>query len=198
MEIVLATRNKKKIEEIKRLIGHMPVTTLTIDDFPECPAVKEKGVTFRENAVKKALTVAQCTGKPALADDSGLEVDSLNNAPGVFSSRYAGANATDRKNMEKLLYEMHSIDDDKRNARFVCCLALAFPDCRVEIFFGQVKGRIGREPKGFGGFGYDPLFYPEGRDKTFAEMSADEKDALSHRGRALREFQKYLRSVSFV
>jgi XTP/dITP diphosphohydrolase len=198
MEIVLATRNKKKIEEIKRVIGDMPVSVLTIDDFPECPEVKEKGVTFRENAIRKALTVAQFTGKPALADDSGLEVDSLSNAPGVFSSRYAGESATDKKNMEKLLHEMRSIDDDKRNARFVCCLALVFPDCRLEIFSGQVEGRIGREPKGSGGFGYDPLFYPEGRDKTFAEMPADEKDALSHRGKALREFRKYLRSVYFA
>jgi XTP/dITP diphosphohydrolase len=198
MEIVLATRNKKKVEEIKRVIGDMPVSVLTIDDFQECPEVKEEGVTFQENAVRKAMAVAQCTGKPSLADDSGLEVYSLSNAPGVFSSRYAGESATDRKNVEKLLHEMRSIVDDKRNARFVCCLALAFPNGRVEIFSGQVEGRIGREPKGSRGFGYDPLFYPEGRNKTFAEMPADEKDTLSHRGKALRKFQEYLRSVYFI
>jgi XTP/dITP diphosphohydrolase len=198
MEIVLATRNKKKIEEIKRVIRDMPVSLLTIDDFQECPEVKEEGFTFQENAVRKAMAIAHCTGKPSLADDSGLEVYSLSNAPGVFSSRYAGESATDRKNVEKLLHEMRSIVNDERNARFVCCLALAFPDGRVEIFSGQVEGRIGREPKGSRGFGYDPLFYPEGRNKTFAEMPADEKDTLSHRGKALREFQKYLRSVYFV
>lgn len=198
MEIVLATRNEKKIEEIKRVIGDMPVSILTIDAFPECPEVEEEGVTFQENAVRKATTVAQCTGKPSLADDSGLEVNTLSNAPGVLSSRYAGEGATDRKNIEKLLHEMRSIVDEERNARFVCCLALAFPDGRVEIFSGQVEGRIGREPKGSHGFGYDPLFYPEGHNKTFAEMPADDKDTLSHRGKALREFQKYLRGGYFI
>ena len=198
MEIVLATRNKKKIEEIKRVIGDMPVSILTIDAFPECPEVEEEGVTFQENAVRKATTVAQCTGKPSLADDSGLEVNTLSNAPGVLSSRYAGEGATDAKNIEKLLHEMRSIVDEERNARFVCCLALAFPDGRVEIFSGQVEGRIGREPKGSHGFGYDPLFYPEGHNKTFAEMPADDKDTLSHRGKALRAFQKYLRSGYFI
>lgn len=195
MEIVLATRNEKKIEEIKRVIGDMPVSILTIDAFPECPEVEEEGVTFQENAVRKATTVAQCTGKPSLADDSGLEVNTLSNAPGVLSSRYAGEGATDGKNIEKLLHEMRSIVDEERNARFVCCLALAFPDGRVEIFSGQVEGRIGREPKGSHGFGYDPLFYPEGHNKTFAEMPADDKDTLSHRGKALRAFQKYLTQI---
>ena len=197
MEIVLATRNKKKIEEIKRVIGGMPISILTIDDFPGCPEVEEKGVTFEENAAKKALAVAQYTGKPSLADDSGLEVYALNNAPGILSSRYAGEGANDRKNIEKLLHEMRSIVDKERNARFVCYLALAFPDGRVEIFSGQVEGRIGSEPQGSYGFGYDPLFYPKGHDSSFAEITAREKDSLSHRGEALREFQKYLKSGKF-
>ncbi len=194
MEIVLATRNKKKVEEIKRVIRDMPITILTIDDFPGCPEVEEEGDTFQENAVKKAIAVAHYTGKPSLADDSGLEVYMLNNAPGILSSRYSGENADDSKNIEKLLHEMRSIIDEKRNARFVCCLALAFPDGRLEIFTGQVEGKIGREQKGSYGFGYDPIFYPKGHDRTFAEMTADEKDSLSHRGKALREFQKYLKS----
>ncbi len=197
MEIVLATRNKKKIEEIKRVIGAVPISILTIDDFPGCSEVEEEGVTFQENAVKKALAVAQCTGKPSLADDSGLEVYALNNAPGVLSSRYSGENADDSKNIEKLLHEMRSIVDKERIARFVCYLALAFPDGRLEIFYGHVEGKIGREPRGSYGFGYDPLFYPEGHDRTFAEMTANEKDSLSHRGRALREFQEYLKSGKF-
>jgi XTP/dITP diphosphohydrolase len=194
MEIVLATRNKKKVEEIKRVIRDMPITILTIDDFPGCPEVEEEGDTFQENAVKKAIAVAHYTGKPSLADDSGLEVYMLNNAPGILSSRYSGENADDSKNIEKLLHEMRSIIDEKRNARFVCCLALAFPDGRLEIFAGQAEGKIGREQKGSYGFGYDPIFYPKGHDRTFAEMTADEKDSLSHRGKALREFQKYLKS----
>lgn len=193
VEIVLATRNKKKIEEIKRAIGNVPISILTIDDFPGCPEVQEEGVTFQENAIKKALTVAQYTGKPSLADDSGLEVYALNNAPGVLSSRYAGEGTDDRKNIEKLLHEMRSVINGERNARFVCCLALVFPDGRVEIFSGHVEGRIGREPKGSYGFGYDPIFYPKGHDRTFAEMTAKEKDSLSHRGEALRDFQKYLK-----
>ena len=194
MEIVLATRNKKKVEEIKRVIGDMPITILTIDDFPGCPEVEEEGDTFQENAVKKAIAVAHYTGKPSLADDSGLEVYMLNNAPGILSSRYSGENADDSKNIEKLLHEMRSIIDEKRNARFVCCLALAFPDGRLEIFAGQAEGKIGREQKGSYGFGYDPIFYPKGHDRTFAEMTANEKDSVSHRGKALREFQNYLKS----
>jgi len=194
MEIVFATRNKKKVEEIKRVIGDMPIAILTIDDFPGCPEVEEEGDTFQENAVKKALAIAQYTGKPSLADDSGLEVYALNNAPGILSSRYSGENADDSKNIEKLLHEMRLIIDEKRNARFVCCLALAFPDGRLEIFTGQAEGKIGREQKGSYGFGYDPIFYPKGHDRTFAEMTANEKDSVSHRGKALREFQKYLKS----
>jgi len=197
MEIVLATRNEGKIKEIKRIVGRLPISILTIDDFPGCPEVVEEGVTFQENAIKKAMAVAQYTGKPSLADDSGLEVYALNNAPGIFSSRYAGEGADDGKNREKLLYEMRSLSDEERKARFVCCLALAFPDGGIEIFRGHVEGGIGREPKGSHGFGYDPLFYPKGHDRTFAEMEAREKDSLSHRGKALMEFQKYLNSGKF-
>jgi XTP/dITP diphosphohydrolase len=196
-EIVLATRNRKKIEEIKRVIGNMPISILTIDDFPGCPEVQEEGVTFEQNAVKKALAVAQYTGKPSLADDSGLEVYALNNAPGVLSSRYAGEGTDDRKNIEKLLHKMRTVINEERNARFVCCLALVFPDGKVEIFSGYVEGRIGREPKGPYGFGYDPIFYPKGHDRTFAEMTAKEKDSLSHRGEALVAFQKYLKCDKF-
>lgn len=197
MEIVLATRNKKKIEEMKRIIGDISISILTLDDFPGCPEVEEEGATFEANAVKKAMSVAEYTGRPSLADDSGLEVYALNGAPGILSSRYAGKGADDRKNIEKLLYEMQSVLDDKRGAEFVCCIALAFTDGSVKTFSGYVEGRIGREPRGSHGFGYDPLFYPEGHDRTFAEMTDDEKDVLSHRGRALRELKKYLRGGNF-
>jgi XTP/dITP diphosphohydrolase len=192
MEIVLATRNKKKVEEIKRITDGMEIQIFTLDDFLGCPEVEEDGTTFEENAIKKAVTVARYTGKPALADDSGLEVYALSGAPGTLSARYAGEGADDRRNLEKLLYEMRSMVGRERRARFVCCVALALPDGSVNNFYGYAEGRIGMEPKGLHGFGYDPIFYPDGYSKTFAEMSEREKDAISHRGKALREVQRYL------
>ncbi len=196
MNIVLATRNKKKIEEIKRIVKDMPITIYTLNDFPDCPDVKEDGNTFEENAVKKAMAVSKYTKMPALADDSGLEVYALGGAPGVLSARYAGEGADDRRNFEKLLSEMKLISDEKRGARFACCIALSFPDGKVETFMGYAEGRIGREPRGSKGFGYDPVFYPIGHNKTFAEMTDEEKDALSHRGTALKKLYEYLKGRS--
>lgn len=202
MDIVIATRNKKKIEEIKRIIEQETVQDLsqsiklriyTLNDFPECPEVVENGKTFEANAVKKAASVARYTGITTLADDSGLEVYALNGAPGILSSRYAGGNADDRENLEKLLHEIHSVNNDKRGARFVCCIALISPGGGINTFFGYAEGSIGTEPKGSGGFGYDPVFYPKGHTKTFGEMKNNEKDAISHRGMALRKLYKYLR-----
>lgn len=195
MYIVIATRNKKKIEEMRRILEGLPVLLLTLEDFPGCPEVEENSTTFKVNAIKKAKAVAKYTGKPALADDSGLEVYALKGAPGTLSARYAGEDADDIKNIEKLLSEMRMISEGERGARFVCYIAFAFPDGSVETFSGYVEGRIGREPKGRKGFGYDPVFYPEGHNRTFAEMSGDEKDALSHRGKALRELRKYLEGI---
>lgn len=192
MEIVVATRNRGKIEEIRRILAGLPVRLYGVGDFPDCPEVEESEETFQGNAVKKARAVAGFTGKAALADDSGLEVYALGGAPGVLSARYAGTGASDRDNLEKLLAEMASVQDGKRGARFVCVLALALPDGAVETFRGTVQGRIGRAPKGGGGFGYDPVFFPEGHDRTFAEMSPARKDAMSHRGAALRELRKHL------
>lgn len=194
LNIVLATRNKKKVDEIKRIVKDMPVTVYTLDDFPGCPEVEEDGKTFEENAVKKARVVSGYTKMPALADDSGLEVYALGGAPGVFSARYAGEGADDRKNYEKLLKEMNSLPDDKRMGRFVCVIALAFPDSRVETFSGYAEGMIGKELKGANGFGYDPVFYPKGHGRTFAEMSDKEKDLLSHRGVALGRLYDFLKS----
>jgi XTP/dITP diphosphohydrolase len=192
MELVVATRNKKKIEEIRRILKGIPVVLHTLDDFPGCPEVVEDADSFMGNAVKKASAVSQYTKKPSLSDDSGLEVYALNGAPGVFSARYAGEDADDVKNLGKLLSEMSGIEEGKRGARFVCCIALAFPDGRIEAFEGTAEGRIGRRPRGSNGFGYDPVFYPEGHRRTVAEMSADEKDALSHRGKALEKLRAYL------
>lgn len=195
MDIVIATRNKKKLKEIKRIMeeGDVSITNVfSLDDFPGCPDVQEDGKTFEENAVKKAVSVSKYAGIIALADDSGLEVDVLNGAPGVLSARYAGDSADDTANLKKLLENLENVPYKKRGARFACCLALAYQNT-VKTFFGYVEGRIGIEPRGENGFGYDPIFYPEGYDRTFAQMSDEEKNALSHRGKALREFQKYLR-----
>ncbi len=198
MEIILATRNKKKVEEIIRITSDLPVTILSLDDYPNCPEVEEDKDTFEGNAVKKALEIADCTGKIALADDSGLEVEALGGAPGVYSARYAGEDGNALKNCEKLLIELRTVPDEKRGAQFVCCMALAFPDGEVKTFIGHARGKIGREPQGKKGFGYDPVFFPDGYDKTFAEMSADEKDRLSHRGKALKKLFDFLRSGPFI
>ncbi len=194
MDIVLATRNKKKIEEMSRILGGMGINILTMDDFPSCPEVEEDMDTFEGNAVKKALAITKCTNKIAVADDSGLEVYALRGAPGVMSARYAGENADDVANIEKLLSEMNDIPDEQRGARFVCCIALAYPNGKVETFLGFAEGRIGREPRGRMGFGYDPVFYPTGYNETFAEMLPEEKDALSHRGKAIERFKEYIKA----
>jgi XTP/dITP diphosphohydrolase len=198
MEIVLATRNKKKIEEIRRITAGLPISILSLDNFPDCPETVEDRDTFEGNAVKKAIEVCTCTGKPALADDSGLEVDALGGAPGVYSARYAGNEGggnNDVRNYEKLLVELKNVPDEKRGARFVCCMALAFPDGLVKTFFGYVEGRIGHKPKGETGFGYDPVFIPKNYKATFAEMSGNEKDKLSHRGKALMKLASFLQSL---
>ncbi|HYA26841.1 MAG TPA: non-canonical purine NTP pyrophosphatase, partial [Thermodesulfovibrionales bacterium] len=141
LELVIATRNRRKIEEIKRILEGLQVTLYSIDDFPGCPEVEEDADTFEGNAAKKATAVARYAGKLAMADDSGLEVDALNGAPGVWSARYAGADSDDRKNMEKLLSELRDVEEEKRYARFVCVIALAFPDGRSETFCGFAQGR---------------------------------------------------------
>ena len=168
------------------------MSILTLDDFPGCPEVIEDSQTFEANAVKKAVAVARYTGQMALADDSGLEVDALGGAPGVFSARYAGDEADDRRNLAKLLDDMRFVRDEERRAKFVCCIALASPDGAARTFGGAVEGTLGREPRGSRGFGYDPIFYPMGETRTFGEMGEEEKDAISHRGKALRAVRRYL------
>lgn len=195
LELVIATRNRKKVEEIKRILNGLDVVLYALDDFPGCPEAEEDADTFEGNAIKKAKTVAEYTKKAAFADDSGLEVYALGGAPGVYSARYAGEGADDRKNLEKLLKKMDFVEDAMRGARFTCCIALTFPDGRAETFEGYVEGSIGREPKGFNGFGYDPVFYPKGYDRTFAEMTGEEKDGLSHRGKALDKFREHIAAL---
>ena len=197
MDIVLATRNKKKVEEIRRISVGLPITVLSLDDFPHCPEVDEDRDTFEGNASKKALEIARCTGKTALSDDSGLEVDALDGRPGVHSARFApdASSGNDPRNYQKLLKDLDNVPDGKRSARFVCCLALANADGTVKTFLGNVEGTITREPRGERGFGYDPVFVPAGRERTFAEMSASEKDVLSHRGKAIEKFAEFLRAL---
>ncbi|MBF0558279.1 MAG: RdgB/HAM1 family non-canonical purine NTP pyrophosphatase [Nitrospirae bacterium] len=193
VEIVLATRNRKKVEEIRRIFeGLTGFVFRTLDDFPSCPEVDEDADTFEGNAIKKAITVACSTGMPSIADDSGLEVYALNNAPGVMSARYAGPDGGDGANNDKLLESMKHFTDDRRGARFVCCIAFALPDGNVRTFTGFSEGTIGLQMLGRSGFGYDPLFYPRGHTKTFAEMPPEEKDSLSHRKRALEQLKAYL------
>jgi XTP/dITP diphosphohydrolase len=195
MTIVLATRNKKKVEELTRMFSGYAIRFLTLDSFPSCPEVVEDGETFRENALKKAIHVSRFTGCPSIADDSGLEVPALGGAPGVLSARYAGEGADDRMNVRKLLKNMANLRGGERGARFVCCIAFALPDGKYKTFKGDVKGTIGKKPRGFNGFGYDPIFFPAGSEKTFAEMADTEKDAMSHRGNAMRKLYAYLRNL---
>ncbi len=195
MKIVLATSNRGKIEEIKKILSGTDI--LTLDDFPALRMPPETGRTFRDNALSKALFVAENTRLPALADDSGLEVDALDGRPGVFSARYAGAQATDEENYLKLLEEMKGIPVEKRKARFRCVMALAFPDedgKRAFTFDGVFEGFVFTEPRGEKGFGYDPIFFVPDRGKTVAELTLEEKNAISHRARALRKLKDFLQA----
>ncbi len=192
MKIVIASKNRKKIEELKRILEGLNITILSVHDFPDLDEVKEDGLTFDENALKKARYVCQKTGLPALSDDSGLEVEALEGRPGIKSARYAGDKASDEDNIKKLLKELAGIPSEKRNARFVCCIALVFPDGKEYLFWGYVNGKIADVPKGLYGFGYDPVFIPEGFQITFAEMEPHQKDKISHRKEALDKLRDFL------
>ncbi|MFZ3073398.1 MAG: XTP/dITP diphosphatase [Thermodesulfobacteriota bacterium] len=192
MNLLLATKNKGKIKEIRRLLEGQRVNILTLDDFPNVSLPKEDLATFKGNALKKARFVAKKTGIQALSDDSGLCVNALGGRPGVISARYAGDNATDEENVEKLLEEMKDVPNGKRTASFVCVIAFVLPSGKGKTFEGRLEGTIAREPKGKGGFGYDPVFFLPGKGKTLAELKPEEKNLLSHRGAALKKFKKNL------
>jgi XTP/dITP diphosphohydrolase len=168
------------------------VTLVSLAEYADVPDVIEDGKTFLENALKKARTVSEFTGEIVLADDSGLEVDFLEGRPGVYSSRYSGAAATDEENIKKLLKELGNVPREKRGASFVCVLVLYFPDGRYESFEGRWRGFICENAFGCGGFGYDPVFYLPDREITVAQMSADEKNGISHRARAFEKLTQYL------
>lgn len=188
IDIVIATKNKNKVREIKELLKDMPLNILSLEDGNwQAPAIIEDGKNFKENAIKKAKTIAGITGKISIADDSGLEVDALRGQPGVFSARFAGENASDRDNNLKLLKLLKDIPGDRRGAQFRSCIAISSNEGEVEVVEGLCRGDIGVSEMGGQGFGYDPIFVPAGYNKTFAELSIDVKNKISHRGRALEK-----------
>ncbi|SYZ73932.1 Non-canonical purine NTP pyrophosphatase [Candidatus Zixiibacteriota bacterium] len=192
MQLVLATRNKDKIKEIKHLLEDLPITILIFSDFLDFPDIEETGETLEENAILKARGIAEVTGFSALADDSGLEVDHLDGAPGVYSSRFAGPGCTYDDNNRKLLRALQGISESGRTAHFRTVIAVAWDASNVETVEGRVDGVITKEKFGRSGFGYDPVFYYPPSGKTFAEMTLPEKNAVSHRGKALLEARKLL------
>ncbi len=189
-EVVLATSNQGKLKEFTELLSPVFGKVLSLREFNGLPEIVEDGETFSENALKKARVISKLTQKITLADDSGLEVDALGGRPGVFSSRYAGENAGDEENINKLLQELKG--EANRNARFVCCLALVFPDGKEITVEGRCEGVIAEEPRGKGGFGYDPVFYLPEFNKTMAELTLEEKNLVSHRSRAVNALIMYL------
>jgi len=216
---VLATRNAAKLRELGRILaaedhGGTQIALAGFDEFPGAPDVPETGATFEANALLKARAIADYTGLPAVADDSGLCVDALNGMPGVLSARWAGGHGDDRANLELVLAQVADVPDSRLGAQFVCAAALVVPGSGVPgsgvpgsgvpgsgvpgsgarewVVTGQVEGRLVRVPRGSGGFGYDPIFLPDGFDQTTAEMTAEAKDAISHRGRAFRALTPFI------
>lgn len=194
VDIVLATRNKGKVKELKKLLENIDVNLLSLNDFDDLGEVEETGHTFEENALLKARKRASQTGYIAIADDSGLVVDALSGRPGVMSARYAGINASDDDNNKKLLNELKDMPPEMRNAAFVCTLAVASPSGNEIIASGKCHGVIAEKEKGFGGFGYDPLFFLPQYGKTMAEVSSEVKNSISHRAKAISELVHQLPS----
>lgn len=191
-QFVIASRNEGKIKEIRNALHGLDIELKTLADFPDIPDVEEDGKTFEENAVKKARTIFEHTKITTIADDSGLEVVYLKYEPGVHSKRFSGENATDVQNNEKLLKELGGLDIADRKARFRCVITMYNPFINELTFEGKCEGYVIEEPKGENGFGYDPLFVPEGYHKTFAELDLVTKNKISHRGRALSNLREYL------
>jgi len=190
VKLVLATRNHGKLIELRRILGGADVVGL--DAFPDAPDVPETELTFEGNALLKARAIAAHTGLPAVADDSGLCVDALNGMPSVFSARWSGRHGDDQANLDLLLGQLSDVPPERRGARFVCVAAVAWPSGEERAVEGRMEGRVIDAPRGVNGFGYDPIFVPEGESRTTAEMGPEEKDAISHRGKAFRELAELL------
>ena len=197
--IVLATRNGHKVRELQTiladLIEELDLEIVGLGEFPDVAEVVETGVTFAENATLKAVAAAEATGLPALADDSGLAVDVLGGSPGVFSARWAGTQGQDGANLELLLGQLYDVPDEHRGAAFVCAAVLALPDGTLVVREGRMPGSLTREPRGDNGFGYDPILLVEGDSRTSAELTFEEKNAISHRGKAFRALAADLREI---
>ena len=189
-EVVIASKNLGKIAEFKRILGEVGISIVTDIEFPD---VDETGSTFEENALLKAHAVSRHTKLPALADDSGLSVDALNGAPGIFSARWSGVHGDDGANIKRLLEDLSGVAENKRGAEFIAVLALVRPDGEELLIRGELRGKIRNQPVGANGFGYDPIFEPENSNRTLGEMSAAEKDAISHRSKALTELTPRIR-----
>ncbi|MCX5722971.1 MAG: XTP/dITP diphosphatase [Nitrospirae bacterium] len=196
-ELVLATRNRNKVSELVALLGDVGLTIRGLDEFPGAPDVVEDGLTCEANAVKKAKAIAEFTGLPAVADDTGLEVDALGGRPGVYAARYAGEGATYEDNCRKLLQELTGLSQERRTARFVTVAAIALPSGDIRVAQGTLDGVIAAEASGTLGFGYDPLFFVPELGKTLAQLSADQKNRISHRAKAFAQAKDLLQEMEF-
>lgn len=198
-KVLLATRNRKKLVELQRILdgalGAHRIALIGLDDVEAYPELPETGLTFGENALIKAREGCRRTGLPTVADDSGLAVEALNGMPGVFSARWAGRHGDDNANLQLVLDQIADLPDEYRGASFVCTVALVLPGGKEHLVDGRQPGQLLREPRGDGGFGYDPIFRGDGQDRTNAELTPTEKDAISHRGKALRELAKLIAKV---
>jgi XTP/dITP diphosphohydrolase len=194
-ELVLATRNRHKREELAALLGDLSITIRTLNEFPDAPDVVEDGDTCEANAVKKARAIAKFTGLPAVADDTGLEVDALGGRPGVYAARYAGEDATYEDNCRKLLRELIEVPRERRAARFLTVAAIALPSGEIRVARGTLDGVIAEEASGTLGFGYDPVFLIPELGKTLAQLSADQKNKISHRAKAFTQARDLLREM---
>ncbi|MGI5921570.1 MAG: XTP/dITP diphosphatase [Syntrophomonadaceae bacterium] len=186
-KLLLATRNKHKKQELQEILSDLNLEIVTLEDIEPLPEVEEDGQTFTANAIKKARITASLSGMITLADDSGLVVDALDGKPGVYSARFAGEHATDEENNRKLLKMLKNVPEPQRTARFQCVIAISSPEGKIATVEGSCEGRIALKPSGQGGFGYDPLFIPAGEERSFAMLSAEQKNRISHRGKALKK-----------
>ncbi len=198
MKLLLATRNRNKVREIQQALEGTGWQVVMLSDVPGAPDVEEDGATFQENALKKARSAARASKLWTLAEDSGLEIDALGGGPGVRSSRYAGEGASDAERIRKVLGQLTSVPDERRTARFRCVMCLVDPAGKENCFEGRCEGRIAQNARGSSGFGYDPIFIPDGYDQTFAELGLAVKGKISHRARALRQVVTYLRKTAGI
>ena len=195
-EVIIATNNAGKGKDFEALFTPLGVKVLTLNDIEQKIDVEETGKTFEENAILKAEEVSKLLGKTVIADDSGLEIDALGGAPGVYSARYAGPDSTDEKNIDKALGELAGVNEPERTARFRCVLAIAGPGIETETFSGSCEGSILTERQGTNGFGYDPIFYVPNKKRSMAELSPEEKGLISHRGDALAKLQREIATIN--